>query len=114
MTMEIQHIDTCLSCYVLDHCNGDNELLLGVYVSSASRVYDVKREAHEELERSDCDKPGFDYDAAHAAIDVAFAGVHPFKTWDTMIESDPDDVGESVYSWFRLSWGDYCAAARGE
>lgn len=113
--MDLCYIDTCLSCYVLDHCNGDNELLLGVTVNRASRVFEVKNLLHEEVRSLDVDKPGFDYDAAHAAIDAAFKGAHPLKAWSKTLEpSDPDDdTGESVYSWFRLTWEPAEDAAEG-
>jgi hypothetical protein len=103
--MHVRHIDTCLSDYVLDHCNGDSELLIGVPVDRASRVYSVKRALHDEIElrAADYGKPGFDYAAAHAAIDEAFAGTHPLKAWDSSLEPSDED-GETCYSWFRFDW----------
>lgn len=104
--MDLTHIDTCLSDFVLDHCNGDHELLLGVPVTLASRMYDVRNDLQSEINGLDTDKPGFDYDAAHAAVAEAFKGVHPLKTFAPSLErSDPnDDMAETCYAWFRLSW----------
>lgn len=104
--MDLHHTDTCLSSYVLDHCNGDHELLLGVYVTSATRYHHVKSDLHAEVNALDTDKPGFDYEAAHTAINEAFAGCHPLKVWDKRLEkADPDDdMAETCQSWFRLSW----------
>ena len=104
--MDLSHVDTCLSSYVLDHCNGDHELLLGVPVTLASRMYDVRQVLDSEINGAMCDKPGFDYDAAHRAVAEAFKGVHPLKTFDRRLEpAEPDDdMAESCYAWFRLSW----------
>ncbi len=104
--MDLTHIDTCLSSYVLDHCNGDHELLLGVPVTLASRMYMVRDDLQREINGLDVAKPGFDYDAAHGAVAEAFKGVHPLKTFDRRLEpADPDDdMAESCYAWFRLSW----------
>jgi len=38
----LTHVDTCLSCYVQDHCNGDNELLLGVPVDRNTRAWQLR------------------------------------------------------------------------
>lgn len=103
--MEISHIDTCLSCYVLDHCNGDDELLLGVPVSRGSRMFQVRQSLRDEIEALSTDKPGFSYDAAHAAVAEAFKGVHPLRAFDSRLEPDSDDeTAETCYAWFRLSW----------
>lgn len=104
--MHARHIDTCLSCYVLDHCNGDHELLLGAYVTAESTMDDVKAELLSEIGASDYDKPGFDYDAARAAIAEAFEGMNGDALFDSRLEPvDPDDdTAESCYAWFRLSW----------
>lgn len=102
--MDLCHIDTCLSDYVLDHCNGDHELLLGVAVDRASRVHQVKAALQDEISGADVGKPGFDYDAAHKAVDAAFAGAHPFKAWSKSLEPSTGEDTESVYSWFRLTW----------
>lgn len=104
--MDLRHIDTCLSSYVLDHCNGDHELLLGVMVNRASRMFEVRNLLNEEIDGLDVAKPGFDYDAAHGAVAEAFKGVHPLKAFDRRLEpTDPDDdMAECCYAWFRLSW----------
>jgi hypothetical protein len=121
----LTHTDTCLSCYVLDHMNGDNEMLLSASVDGDSTYADVKSELLLNLNESSEEKPGFDYDKATAAIAYWFEGVEPTKLFDVSLESAPkeadygsDDLfedaqnaydeaseaSESCYAWFRLAW----------
>lgn len=108
--MDLRLIDTCLPCYVLDHCNGPAELLVGVVVTHESCNVDVKNDllcGIRDSEFDEADKPGFDDDAAKAAVESFFADLEPMALWAPSSNIEPraeDDDGESCYSWFRLSW----------
>lgn len=105
-SLKITHVDTCLSCFVLDHCNGDNEALFGVYVDSSSRMYSVKERLMEEILNMGDKIPDeiSNYQVA-AAIAECFAGVHPFKAFDSSLErASGEDCGEACQAWFRLDW----------
>lgn len=99
----VSHIDTCLSCYVQDHCNGENEELFGVAVDGSMRVHHVKAALISEVHATVNKMPdGANYEAA---IIEAFSGVHPFKTFDSSLEpASAYEDGESVYAYFRFSW----------
>ena len=105
--MNLQHIDTCLPCYLLNHCNGETEELVGVYVDSGTRYHEVKTALLEELS-SHCDKiaESGQEQAARGAIESAFKGVHPFKVFDRMLPSRAEcsDAIEAPQAWFRFSW----------
>jgi hypothetical protein len=105
-TVSVRHVDTCLPCYVLDHCNGDDECLLGVPVSRADRVHHVKAalisEARQTFDTFPDDLPE---SAIESAIVEAWEGAHPLKAWDRSLDRDTGaEDGESVYSYFRFSW----------
>jgi len=108
--MYIRLIDTCLASYVLDHCNGPNELLIGIPVWRESCNVDVKNDLLCGIRDSEFepeDKPGFDDDAAKAAVESYFAEADPAAPWPPSIHveaSNDDDDGEAPCSWFRLSW----------
>lgn len=102
----LTHVDTCLSCFVLDHMNGDNELLLGVYVDGETTCMQVKADLLSEINGACGTKPGFDYDKAAQAVVEAFAAVDLDTIFAPSLEvpSEDDDEGESCYAWFRLAW----------
>lgn len=106
MVLIVSHVDTCLPCYVLDHCNGDDEALFGVPVSGSDRLYHVKRALKDEV-RATGDKIPERYSDAdvNAAIDEVFRGFNPFKVFDSSLET-ANEYGESVYAWFRITWDD--------
>lgn len=102
------HVDTCLPCYLLDHMNGDNEMLLGVPVDGDSTFEMVRADLQAELGYSTIDKPGFDFYLAQIAIDSAFlehAGDDPFDpSLDVMSEADVEADVEAPQAWFRIAW----------
>lgn len=110
--MDLQHVDACLACYVMNHCNGPRELLIGVPLFAGALNGDVKNDflcALRDAEFDPEDKPGFDDDAARAAIDSAFADLDPAAPWAPAdgldlqgVNDEPD--GEQCFSWFRFSW----------
>lgn len=105
-TLEIAHVDTCLSDYVLDHCNGDDEQLFGVHVDGATRVYTVKSDLASEI-RAYGDKlpEEINDEQVAAAIAETFRGAHPFRAFAPSCERVDDDFsGEIAQAWFRASW----------
>lgn len=113
MAVYLRHIDTCLSGYVLDHCNGDNELLLGVPVDGASTHEDVRQNLLNEF-RNDSSEKGahISEEMFRAAVDEQFSTVPDMAApFDSTLEAerDPDEEGplyesETCYAWFRVSW----------
>lgn len=110
MAVYLRHIDTCLSGYVLDHCNGDSELLLGVPVDGGSTYEDVRQNLLNEW-RADCSEKGAHVteDMFRATVDDQFSTVPdmaaPFdSSLETPDEDADDDSGETCYAWFRVSW----------
>lgn len=109
MTLSIHHVGTCLPCFVLDHCNGDDEALIGIPVDGSTTSVDLKNSVIADLWLQ-CDKLPERYDRAaiFAAADDCFASVRdPSKPFDSSLEN-PDTAeevfGESVFAWFRVSW----------
>lgn len=108
-SINIRHVDTCLPCYVLDHCNGERETLLGVAVTSESTYASVKRDLIAEWNGADlygkADVP--DDSAVLAEIESEFSGAPdmaaPF-TPSLEPSEDDDEPGESVSAWFRIEW----------
>lgn len=105
-SLGIQHVDTCLSCYVLDHCNGDNEQLFGVAVDRNSRIWEVKAQLIAEIQVMGDKLPETITESdIYAAVKELFNGVHPLKVFEHMDYSfSDDDHGEYAYAWFRASW----------
>lgn len=104
-TLNVYHVDTCLPCYVLDHCNGETEMLIGVPVDKASRMHMVRRDLESEV-RNYGDKLSDEFsdsDVANA-IGELFQGVHPLKAFDKSLERAADETDESCYAWFRFAW----------
>ena len=102
--MQIDHIDTCLPCYLLDHCNGDKEQLLCVAVDSTMRMYQTRDDLIREIECNGDKIPDGRDSEAIAAARALFASVHPLKVFDAGTGRADDDSGESCYACFRLSW----------
>lgn len=103
--MIFHHIDTCLPCFVQNHCNGDSEQLIGVPVDSSTRYHHVKADLISEISSYDCKIPEGRTGEGIAAVNEYFAGIHPLKTFDRSLDRrSDDDTGESCYAWFRLTW----------
>ncbi|AEI71124.1 hypothetical protein [EBPR siphovirus 5] len=105
----MRHVDTCLPCYVQDHCNGESECLVGVPVSRADRVWHVRQCLEFDVSRGASDSFPEDMldSEIQAAIADAWRGAHPLKAWDRTLEratAESDEMGESCYSWFRFEW----------
>lgn len=103
----IRHVDTCLPCYVLDHCNGETESLVGVPVDGAT-TYAELREALESEIRWSVDRPeGIATADLRAALDDLFANVsNPQEPFDSSLEmpDEEDGAADSSLAWFRVSW----------
>ena len=105
--MELYRMDTCLACYVTNHCNGTNEELVGVYVDAGMRNYEVKKELLAAL-ASRCDKitkAGLE-SRARAAIETRFEGLHPLACFGRFLPSRADcaQAEDTPQAWFRFSW----------
>lgn len=112
MTLTIRHVDTCLSCYVPDHCNGETETLVGVPVDGSTTYADLFEGLENEI-RWNVDQPeGLTSEDLRAALDDLFANVSDMsKPFDSSLEQpeaseDDGGVGETCFAWFRMSWGD--------
>ncbi len=116
-SVSLRHVDTCLPCYVQDHCNGDDECLVGVPVARRDRVWHVRQCLEFDVLRGASDSFPADMpdDVILAAIADAWRGAHPLKAWDRSLEPDnSEDMGESCYAWFRFSWEQESAYAEPE
>ena len=109
MPLTIRHVDTCLPCFVLDHCNGETEALVGVTVDGSTTYADLREALESEIRWTERPESLPVTDLC-AAIDDLFANVSDMsKTFDSTLEqpeADDDGVGESCFAWFRMSWGD--------
>lgn len=107
--LTIRHVDTCLSCFVLDHCNGETEALVGVSVDGETTYSDLRESLLDEVNWN-CDKLPTRYtpkDVAAAVADL-FEFVSDmemqFDSSLAMPDREDDFDGESCFAWFRLSW----------
>lgn len=111
----VRHIDTCLSCYVTDHCNGDAELLIGVPVNGDTTYAEVREGLEREISALDLSGRLDDADLAPLYAAIRAAVLDEFSTvrdtaapFDASLEvASPDDdesAGELCYAWFRVSW----------
>lgn len=104
-SLTVSHVDTCLPCYVQDHCNGETEMLIGVPVDRASRMHNVKQAlADEARDYSDKFPDDLPDSTVAAAIGELFKGVHPLKAFNHSLGAAGDEMGESCYAWFRVEW----------
>ena len=110
--LTIRHVDTCLSCYVTDHCNGETEALVGVPVDCTTTYGNLLDALDSEI-RWSVDMPeGVTSDDLRAALAELFEPVPCMaKIFDSSLEQpeaygDDGGVGDLCYAWFRLSWGD--------
>jgi len=106
--LSISHVDTCLPCYVQDHCNGDSEMLLGVAVDRSSRNHQVRDSLIDEARNYGDKLPeSISDDEVKAAIIDLFKRAHPFGTFERGLDrAADDDSGESAYAWFRFTWSE--------
>ena len=105
--LTITHVDTCLSCYLLDHHNGDAELLLGIPVDGRTLVRDMPDMLRDELNACDWDIPddAFTNEEFEQALKDCFAAADKRKRFDPTLEIAADDCDEWCYAWFLLEWG---------
>lgn len=97
MAHSIVHVDTCLSCYLLDHHNRPGELLVGVELGTDSETAALAmRDEFNELgwDRED-PAPTIETEECREAlkgVDLS-AGI-----------ADDDHDGETARAWFLLKW----------
>lgn len=106
--VSLSYVETCLSCYVADHRNGDHELLLGVAVDNTSTFAELREGLESEFNSSDWGKDGLEdlTDAQfQAALDDLFAPTakHMSQLYEPTLEPSDED-SESCYAWFVLTW----------
>lgn len=108
MTLTIRHVDTCLPSFVLDHCNGETEALVGVPVYGSTTYADLFEGLENEI-RWNVDQPeGLTSEDLRNALNELFECVADMsKPFDSSLDSPEDhDDGETCFAWFRMSWGD--------
>jgi hypothetical protein len=105
--MNLSHIDTCLPCYVQDHCNGESEELFGVDVCAATRVWEVKADliAAVEGHGDKIAEAGKDAEAI-AAIHDWFKGLHPLARFGRLLPTRKElaEADDWPQAWFRFRW----------
>lgn len=131
MRVSIRHVDTCLSSFVLDHCNGERETLLGVPVDGSTTRAAVKAGLLDEWRRAPGKEGEPSEEDFRAALDEQFSTVSDMSAaFDSSLDAPADleeagdeeseeeppappadyfpDVdftgGETCYAWFRVSW----------
>lgn len=105
--INIEHVDTCLSCYVLDHCNGDDETLIGVAVDGKSTYASVKSDLWEEICNNYRLFPEDMRDIEiRIAINALFEPVTDLSAYfDPSLENtEEDEMGDMPCAWFRFTW----------
>ena len=104
----IQYVETCLPCYVNDHCNGDDELLLGVSVTPRMSAREVWQGLCDEW-RNNGDKAPAEYtDSQFCTESLRIFTLDGFdKPFAPNLEvpDEDDDTHEWPQAWFRVSWG---------
>ena len=114
-TASVRHVDTCLSCYVTDWCNGESETLLGVDVNGDTTYAEVRDGLLDALHTANLWErvSQGESDALYAAIGSEIADqfstvkdmAAPFDaSLDVASRDDEDGHGESCCAWFRISW----------
>ena len=105
-TLEVTHLDTCLPCYLTDHCNGFGETLLSVPVDGSTTYGEVLDALRAEADLASVpDDVGTR--ALHSAIMECFADAKMADKFDSSIEEpseDDDESGDSCHAYFRVSW----------
>lgn len=105
--LDCYHVNTCLPSYVTDHCNGDNEMLVGVPVYRSTRIWQMRQDLADEIHAYGDKLPEDLPDSiVDAAIAECFAGAHPLAAFDSRLEPEDEDDGESCYAWFRFTWSE--------
>lgn len=107
-TIQMRHIDTCTSDYVLDHCNGEHETLVGIAVDGSMTYGQVKAALVRELETND--------DARLLTLDEAALIEAATSQFVPMLDNEPfapgaqleleegDTEGDTIFAWFRFQW----------
>jgi hypothetical protein len=105
-------VDVCLSSFLTDHCNSDNEILIGAYVDGSTPLAEVQSQLLSELNDSGFDRrPNMDADKAAEAVKALFAGhddmSRPFDaSLEVLDEEEAETMGgdEMCQAWVRVSW----------
>jgi hypothetical protein len=104
-TLSLTHVDTCLACYLTDHCNGDDEVLFGVEVWRETTHGELKEGLIGEFLGS-CDERLDDVaeEAFRAVVEAEFSGCDLTKPFDPSLDplTEEDDGGDPCVAWFRL------------
>jgi hypothetical protein len=107
MNISLSLMDVCTPDYLLNHCNGDSEMLLAVAVDGATTLQEVMSELESEFRSDTSGKlPDVTDEMFAAAVaELPAPGTTPESIFDPGLElpNDADDCGESVYAYFRLS-----------
>lgn len=104
-SISITHIDTCLSWYILDGCNGEDETLISVAVDSSSRCWHVLDGIREEIRNDNKVPEWVSTGVIEAGIKRMIDGdkYHPFAAFTFGLEKSTKD-SETVFAWFRVTW----------
>lgn len=107
LNVNVRHIDTCLSCYLLDHHTRPGEVLLGIPIDGASTYAQLREDLENEVSGYTGDVPEGWYDAARAAIAEQFSTVPdtavPFDPNVDLSEEDENE-GDFCQAWFLFTW----------
>lgn len=102
--LNVEHVDTCLPCYVLDHCNREGECLVGVPIDGSTTYAQARESLIEEATIYEAYLPEDMPDQVIIdAINEHFKSAEPKAVIDPNI--GPHIEGEDcVCLWFRFSW----------
>jgi hypothetical protein len=111
-SVSTRFIDICTSDYVLDHCNGDNECLIGVSVGHDTKWESLLDDVMSEVWQQDKIPADVSDDMIKAEIesDVMRASnvVGSMTASGVFDNHDEDDEADYVDSdsmaWFRITW----------
>jgi len=105
MNITVSYVDTCQACYILDHCNREGEMLVGVPVDGATKRHEVITGVFDEVNLADRIPAAVTNRALLDAIRRAVPG-DPEGPFDDSLEvADEDDMGDPCQVWFSLTWG---------
>jgi hypothetical protein len=108
MPVQLQHIDTCLACYLQDHHNRPGEHLAGVVVDGTTTYAEVRATLERELTACGPEDDDAPTDAEICvAVAGAFSTVRDLEaTFDSSLEVNESDRDwdEPVQAWFLMTW----------
>ena len=104
-TVDVSHVDTCLPDYVLDHCNGDDELLVGLSLGTSAE--EAADSIAEECGNSDKVPAELSHEAIReaAAATCAHVDLRYIDSDGNPCDEAPEDRdSEEPQAWFRVTW----------